>query len=727
MDRTPHCLAEDGEEVNIHDLNYASCDIASAREGDVPGLKALYDALKRDPKILDTMDKIPFFQTPLHEVAVHTPRDEARQAHLALELLNLKPSFGRKLNTDGLSPLHLAVRERFSGFAKQLIKWDRELIRVKGMEGQTPLHCVAEIGDTETNLLAEFLCACPESINDLTIRNETALHIAVKHGQVKAFKVIFQWIWKTYNGELLIRKDEDGNTVLHIAASTNQLEAPQPWILLGRGGLRTYSRGVQKLHQFDHEEYASLKENNPRLDEFLLSKEPFFDHIVRCILHLRKELSLDMRSMVILVATLIATATFEALKSDLKSEIKEEQSSSSSSTEPLANLGKMTYYVLNTLSFTASIAVMISVLSLRPFTSFLHTSLVFLAMSYGYKLLRISWGQAVFSRGADSAGLCLQVTIVRERVVLVATYVETPRRRRFSSNHRRRHRYRASNGTDRRSDLLNYSRRLRESGRLEPAAPLLLHPKPESSSSNNRQHPMKQDIQRNYFGGIIVTRETSQYDLVDHATTKQVKAWDGPNLFGKLQNGGSKLSQVSNSLQICREFKGAVEDEYILEQVSIMEFPVIHQWLKSEKVSRFLNQCMEGGNPEALYRQGMVDYFSSMRMESGLENLKRASEKGHLKASYVYGILLMCMEGQSSTQGLKLLNAVKTSNSKSTRFAIFQECWERIEGVIHSMWINNHLVGRQRRSCCHKNTNKVRQHGKGDAKWRMIRVVKVVN
>lgn len=43
---------------------------------------------------------------------------------------------------------------------------------------------------------------------------------------------------------------------------------------------------------------------------------------------------------------------------------------------------------------------------------------------------------------------------------------------------------------------------------------------------------------------------TSQYDLVDHATTKQVKAWDGPNLFGQLQNGGSKLSQVSNSLQM---------------------------------------------------------------------------------------------------------------------------------------------------------------------------------
>ncbi|KAI8523763.1 hypothetical protein RHMOL_Rhmol13G0097400 [Rhododendron molle] len=87
-----------------------------------------------------------------------------------------------------------------------------------------------------------------------------------------------------------------------------------------------------------------------------------------------------------------------------------------------------------------------------------------------------------------------KVTIFRERVVLVAVYVETPKRRRFSSNnHRRRHHYRASNGTNRRADLLDYSRRLRESGRSRSSNPLLLHPKPESSPSNN-QHPLKQII-----------------------------------------------------------------------------------------------------------------------------------------------------------------------------------------------------------------------------------------
>ncbi|KAG5521912.1 hypothetical protein RHGRI_034212 [Rhododendron griersonianum] len=176
----------------------------------------------------------------------------------------------------------------------------------------------------------------------------------------------------------------------------------------------------------------------------------------------------------------------------------------------------------------------------------------------------------------------------------------------------------------------------------------------------------------------------------------------------------SSFTDLFNSKLCCRDFRGAAEEECVLEQVSMVGFPVIHQWLKSEKVSWFLNQCVQIGNPEALYRQGMVEYFSSMRMESGLEKLRRASEKGHAEASYVYGIILVCMGGQSSVEGLKLLNAMKGSTtSQSTRFAIFQDCRKRIEAVIRTMWINNHLAGRQRRSCCHENTSRLKQTWEG--------------
>ncbi|XP_028078869.1 putative F-box protein At1g67623 [Camellia sinensis] len=93
-------------------------------------------------------------------------------------------------------------------------------------------------------------------------------------------------------------------------------------------------------------------------------------------------------------------------------------------------------------------------------------------------------------------------------------------------------------------------------------------------------------------------------------------------------------------------------------------------------------------------------------MESGLEHLKRAAEKGHVEASYVYGMILHSRGGQSTKQGLKLLNAMNNtcSNSKSLRI---QECRERIKAIIHTMWINNHMVSQQTNFCCHGKTQSI--------------------
>ncbi|KAH7859242.1 hypothetical protein Vadar_033567 [Vaccinium darrowii] len=407
----PRGSTKGAKEVEIHELNKPLCEIATSRDGD---LDALYEALERNPEVLDEIDKIPFVQTSLHVAASHTPRDEARRTHFALELLSLKPSLGKKLNPHGQSPLHLALSKGFSALAKRLINYDSELIRVKGREQKTPLHCLAEIGDAETNLLAEFLCACPESINDLTIRDETALHIAVKHRQVKAFKLIFEWIWRSYHGEVLNRKDEDGNTVLHIAASTNQLDIVRylvrraPIINIERNSIGQTAFDIAQDEEIKkilsgrvkvppiREDGHGLKKNTNSLDEFLLTQEPRVERFLRFILYCRRELSLDMRNMVLVVAVLIATATYQDLGNltDDKSSTENRLSSIKNNTG-IGYYGDITNYVLNTISFTASVAVMALIFSFRPFTGFLHMSLVFLTISYGYKMAHLSQEQAV--------------------------------------------------------------------------------------------------------------------------------------------------------------------------------------------------------------------------------------------------------------------------------------------------------------------------------------------
>lgn len=87
----------------------------------VQSIDALYGSLRWDPYVLEKVDKIYFSNTPLHVAA------STGQTNLALEIINLKPSLARKLNLDGLSPLHLALLNGHFDTVKRLIKLDKNL------------------------------------------------------------------------------------------------------------------------------------------------------------------------------------------------------------------------------------------------------------------------------------------------------------------------------------------------------------------------------------------------------------------------------------------------------------------------------------------------------------------------------------------------------------------------------------------------------------------------
>lgn len=186
----------------------------AAQAGDID---RLYATIHKDPFILETIDQIPFIDTPLHVAAA------AGKGDFAMEIMNLKPSFARKLNKDGYSPIHLAVLQNDEKTVLRLFEADKDLVRVKGREGYTPLHEVAKLENL--SLLAQFLVDCPESIQDVTIRNETALHVAARNNKLEALRVLTQLLRRTYfyssslGKKLLNWKDKDNNTVLHAAAS----------------------------------------------------------------------------------------------------------------------------------------------------------------------------------------------------------------------------------------------------------------------------------------------------------------------------------------------------------------------------------------------------------------------------------------------------------------------------------------------------------------------------
>ncbi|KAI7989373.1 Ankyrin repeat-containing protein BDA1 [Camellia lanceoleosa] len=403
----------------------------------------LYARIQLKPDILG---KELFVETPLHVAA------SAGQTHLALEILRLQPSFGKQLNPEGLSPLHLALQNKNSETVRRLVKFDSELICVKGREGLTPLHFVAKTDD-QVDLLSEFLDVCPSSIKDVTIHEETALHIAVKSSSLQAVKVLLEWLRKKYRGEVLCLKDEGGNTVLHTAVSTSQPEIVKSLVKEIYTDINT--KNLQQLTALDIAKTlpngteiettlrraGALKRSSvfSGLGEFFKSPRQWFQALIGRIILEQREMSSEMRNTILVVAVLIATSTFQALLQPPGGVMRGNYTPSPASnttgningtitttnfistnithfnatifndnknTDTDANPDntaeiKLTksmtfgsffidFFTLNTVCFLASITAMIFVLPLRLSSFMLHISLLFLIVSYGIAFYGIS-------------------------------------------------------------------------------------------------------------------------------------------------------------------------------------------------------------------------------------------------------------------------------------------------------------------------------------------------
>ncbi|MFQ6624765.1 hypothetical protein Gotur_003900 [Gossypium turneri] len=97
-----------------------------------------------------------------------------------METIKLKPTFARKLNQGGFSPMHLAdLQNDRTQAVLRLLRFDEGLVCVKGRKDLTPLHHVVQIGNVD--LLVKLLKICPEAIVDVTVRDETVFHLAVKN------------------------------------------------------------------------------------------------------------------------------------------------------------------------------------------------------------------------------------------------------------------------------------------------------------------------------------------------------------------------------------------------------------------------------------------------------------------------------------------------------------------------------------------------------------------
>ncbi|GLT87495.1 hypothetical protein SLE2022_055740 [Rubroshorea leprosula] len=301
-------------------------DERTRRVAQAGNIDALFALIQENPFVLESFYEFPYVDTPLHLAAFEGHID------FVLEMMNLKSSFARKLNPAGLSPLHLALLNHQPLAVRELVRVDKDLIRVKGRGGLTPLHLATEIGDLD--LVAEFLEACPECIMDVTIQGETAIQIAAKNNSFETLELLVRWLQKTthtdgdvWNKQVLNRKNKEGNTVLHIAASNNNPKMVKLLLeckiskneinLNGRSALDMLEGQLNnsQTRHILHRAGCLKAEGIPArqaLAESLRLKISWSETFRRSVACQNNKISGDMRNAMLVVAVLILTSTYQA-------------------------------------------------------------------------------------------------------------------------------------------------------------------------------------------------------------------------------------------------------------------------------------------------------------------------------------------------------------------------------------------------------------------------------
>ena len=383
---------------------------AAAHAGDVD---LLYTIIQDDPYVLERIDLIPFVETPLHIAA--------SMGHLqfATEIMMLKPSFSLKLNPQGFSPILLAMQNDQKYMVWRFVNINKDLVRVIGRDGLTPLHFASQIGDVD--LLAHFLLLCPESIEYRTVRRENALHIATKNEQFEALQVLVGWFKKNnrsgakeLESRILNQTDEAGNTILHIAALSSEPLVVQELLLLVKTKINLYDKNFENKTALDIASTPEIKSilfsagSKPGLEvtyaptraHWLRSKTSLMHKLCIEILRSRTDITGEERNTWLVITTLIATTMYESTLSppgglyQISADNNNLNITSSNST--LKNVGKsvlsktdfMFFSVFNMISFVIS---SLTIIIMTP--SWDQGILVYPAMSFFIMCYTISMAQ----------------------------------------------------------------------------------------------------------------------------------------------------------------------------------------------------------------------------------------------------------------------------------------------------------------------------------------------
>ncbi|KAK3430130.1 hypothetical protein EUGRSUZ_E01654 [Eucalyptus grandis] len=187
--------------------------LKAAQKGDMGLLK---DLIRSNELILEEAALQGAGHTPLHVACV------AGHSNFVRELLKLMPKLAEKVSPDGFSPLHIAAARGDVETVREILKAGRpqRLCHVKGRERRIPLHYAAASGEVGATKI--LLSASPESVEETTVQEQTALHLSVKNNRFDTFVVLVEHL-KQHKKEQVVDFMLSGHTLQREVMEVNAL------------------------------------------------------------------------------------------------------------------------------------------------------------------------------------------------------------------------------------------------------------------------------------------------------------------------------------------------------------------------------------------------------------------------------------------------------------------------------------------------------------------------
>ncbi|XP_027102830.1 uncharacterized protein [Coffea arabica] len=301
--------------------------IEASREGDTEILNKL---LQENPSLLDD---VAFGNPP--ESVLHVAI-KGGHVRFVIELMKHNKKLAREFDRGGFRPLDIAAIMGNVEMVKQILRLDPGLCLLKGKGQRTALHYAASKGNVE--VIDELLSTCPDCLKDVTFSQETALHLALKCYQFEAFKVLVKWLEINKLQSIINWPDFNGNTVLHIAASTKQHESIE-LLLICKGICATikvnaknfkgvtaadildivmespddfHSRQLILQHAGENHSISFVSQAKHQQNIADHQSQPSKDWFNYFKFQIQRESPSDTRNVLLVVAALIATVTFQA-------------------------------------------------------------------------------------------------------------------------------------------------------------------------------------------------------------------------------------------------------------------------------------------------------------------------------------------------------------------------------------------------------------------------------